>query len=1487
MAEIRQLRAEDIEPGDTDRGPLGVPDVDAEEQQDDRVRSLVESRGGPTEALAAILRERGKLEKHLKKTKNGGAEDAGSRVEGLRSQLAQLADQEQRIRRLYQELIVEQETADQEGVEAETEEPVAESADATVGVGAEQGAGRRGRSRSAATAGRRRARAAPVLESRLTPEEQQTAREFYDRLPEAEQRKIMDALRQAATDQSGVVDIATDLPPEQAAQLPSVYRMYAQQLGLRLEPRLPVTPSEGKPETVQPVEPAAGQSESAAVEEWKPSRQAIAQAIREAGGHEQFQQIVQRRLDWARDRISRLKPGDAALENLQASVRMQEARLAMAQTIPPVERPAPRAARPPERPTRALGMSSEEGWSGWETPPTPPRSASGDAVPPGAFDDRDVPVSDAPVSTGAVETTAGTPPEPPEPDIPRLPRVEESQPGQRGDEREPAPPAPPASPSAERPSFDDEATKARLASGSAADRVKAVREFLFEAADKEKARLTTPERIRELLGDAVLEKLTKQALGHRAGLTEADAAAVKAAGLTPQDVAEFLDVAQETREEAVNEVVQRGSMKGKVARAALKNMPYWVAGMHLATVVTNPLVGLGLLGTARLAHHVGGKLKGRRERQSAERKLAENLQKDPAVYAEFQNRILEAMSAQRRRALLQEGKLHDEYAKNVGKDPAAAEAEFERVLTEQRAEKMRKVEERLRRLDVPPELATQLLDAAGRMYEMDQRTVRSERMLDQRLKLGNSSLERLDRVLDRIPVLGARSSVGKVGNFIFFRGLSAIAREAPKFAYSLGGIAGWQGGRGAVELGQYAIEDIRKNRRLKARAGGASPERASARERLTPGELLANLNASIEEWRRDEENLPQQDLVVRLLAETRSRRNEFSRAVDKAAVDRALETVTEMTVLNRTARVMDTVGRLNDEMVAARKQEIGRGKRLALAKLGGGVAGVALGLAGVRLGRMDTPVSRWVQEHASPNENLRAMEVDAYDRLMKSLPLGHLADTSPVEAGMAAGVPHTPGAGAETPEQTAPPGPPGPEAGAGATAKFGVEDRSVVGGHEPAAHPEAAAAPKPEVTPEQLKLATVAAGSGEGIEHAYIRQLENDPEGYGFQGDPSNEQLVRRWAEVTAHRDAIAHGFVTKDGETRVHEGIFVLNKDHSVEVPEAKVYTYSHTEGNVPGTTRVISEQPGGGSESSAAAHPHEAVVPTQPKPPESQRAVDRFPLVADPDAPAFEAQAPIETPTAHGPAAETTAGAAPSLGTTAREAATAETAAEETPSAEQPAQTEPPRAADDDYGDEIPYTGRQPRSSVAARAEHTAESAAGQGTTEAAPVTPTFEQNVVVSPDDVRDLNVQAVTDQELVERCSRVPVAELKALAQEQHDKVFEQVHDARTTGAAATSELRRYAGILRALELQQGQGWQTGEHLTTHGMFTDAEQKLIDGKVHDLDALYRNMVRHGGPGGPAAREAFRQLSVWHTLQEAAQGKLQSGEVPGPETLASEKR
>lgn len=82
------------------------------------------------------------------------------------------------------------------------------------------------------------------------------------------------------------------------------------------------------------------------------------------------------------------------------------------------------------------------------------------------------------------------------------------------------------------------------------------------------------------------------------------------------------------------------------------------------------------------------------------------------------------------------------------------------------------------------------------------------------------------------------------------------------------------------------------------------------------------------------------------------------------------------------------------------------------------------------------------------------------------------------------------------------------------------------GGVAPIPEGPKGASPEVGISPETLKIGTV--GQGEGVEHVLRRQLELDPEKFGFKGDISDKMAIRTWSGGEAHRIAIDQGYIDK-----------------------------------------------------------------------------------------------------------------------------------------------------------------------------------------------------------------------------------------------------------------------------------------------------------------------------------------------------------------------
>ena len=73
-----------------------------------------------------------------------------------------------------------------------------------------------------------------------------------------------------------------------------------------------------------------------------------------------------------------------------------------------------------------------------------------------------------------------------------------------------------------------------------------------------------------------------------------------------------------------------------------------------------------------------------------------------------------------------------------------------------------------------------------------------------------------------------------------------------------------------------------------------------------------------------------------------------------------------------------------------------------------------------------------------------------------------------------------------------------------------------------------------KIYPEGIKLKDATVHKGEGVEHAFIRQIENNPElaqVLGFEGDINEKEVLHKFAGKEAHKLAIKMGYVGGDGK--------------------------------------------------------------------------------------------------------------------------------------------------------------------------------------------------------------------------------------------------------------------------------------------------------------------------------------------------------------------
>lgn len=91
---------------------------------------------------------------------------------------------------------------------------------------------------------------------------------------------------------------------------------------------------------------------------------------------------------------------------------------------------------------------------------------------------------------------------------------------------------------------------------------------------------------------------------------------------------------------------------------------------------------------------------------------------------------------------------------------------------------------------------------------------------------------------------------------------------------------------------------------------------------------------------------------------------------------------------------------------------------------------------------------------------------------------------------------------------------------------------------------------------------------GEGIEHALIRQLTDEPKKFGFQGDINNKAEIKIWADGESHRIAIKNEYVNQETgqETWIRESkgkptFVILQDDKTIKFENADLYKTSGAE--------------------------------------------------------------------------------------------------------------------------------------------------------------------------------------------------------------------------------------------------------------------------------------------------------------------------------------
>jgi hypothetical protein len=126
----------------------------------------------------------------------------------------------------------------------------------------------------------------------------------------------------------------------------------------------------------------------------------------------------------------------------------------------------------------------------------------------------------------------------------------------------------------------------------------------------------------------------------------------------------------------------------------------------------------------------------------------------------------------------------------------------------------------------------------------------------------------------------------------------------------------------------------------------------------------------------------------------------------------------------------------------------------------------------------------------------------------------------------------------------------------------------------------------PETDQDILKAATI--GRGEGIEHALRRQLELNPDKFGFKGNLSDRAAIHEWSGGQAHRIAINEGYIDQKA------GVETWVRDIGPQGPEGNpAYVLNIDASGKPTIHEFIEGKPAGAGSESAYEYWHETPKP------------------------------------------------------------------------------------------------------------------------------------------------------------------------------------------------------------------------------------------------------------------------------------------------------
>ena len=550
------------------------------------------------------------------------------------------------------------------------------------------------------------------------------------------------------------------------------------------------------------------------------------------------------------------------------------------------------------------------------------------------------------------------------------------------------------------------------------------------------------------------------------------------------------NIAQDRARQAV-------SRRRRIAGAAGRILLYGGAGVGIAVstggVGALAMLGLGSLSATRILERVRS---GQADRQrfneamaDLRREINESKSSDEAnIYQELSDQVYAQIET------IKQEQIDNRDVINYELDEELEEAE-DTYINEQSAENRQRIEELRDRKKaenystmkqyledryVSDENDDKRIREAYSLYDIDEEDNLRERATVANRPIFRRMVDRLDQALGSRWLRGGESVREKGVTAAFFTGVGLVAREIPGVRRVLMGYAGMKGADAASLYATSRMERYRILRRIQHNE--INPE--AARETIN----LARTQLLDERFRNN---------------------NPVEYAQLRKVVDRY-----EQSSIERAERIDNLLTARNNQIETTITEKTRLENERKLIRTGSQVAG---GVAGAMFGpELAKEALDWMKEKSSFFAGGRSRITEELERPKftgKIIPPAEKPGDDVIWKGP------RPKAALGAEDQTA------------AYERWKFAEGKVTPEDQTAAYERwkfAEGKVTPDIDPKQFELSTIR--KGEGIEHALIRQLEENPKAFGYDKDINDAAAVKAWAGKEAHRLAIRGGYV--DAET-------------------------------------------------------------------------------------------------------------------------------------------------------------------------------------------------------------------------------------------------------------------------------------------------------------------------------------------------------------------